>query len=79
MRTGLHKFGAFNIGGGLALIGIVSQTSLQQYKVSMPPNPQDFLHINPQFAELDLAGIGGIGIIEPVSKAKKLVQQFCGP
>ena len=80
MRSGLTRFGNLNLGGGLALIGIVSQGSQEQIKFPVPPNPQNMLQINPQaFTEVDLAGLGAIGVIEPVSKARKLVQQFCGP
>jgi hypothetical protein len=77
--TGSTRSGDFAVGGGLVLIGIVSATSLHQYRFALPSNPQDIFHLNPSFAEFEVAGLGGIGIIEPVSKAKALVQQFCGP
>jgi V8-like Glu-specific endopeptidase len=80
MRSGLTRFGGLNVGGGLVLIGIVSQGRQLQIKIPVPSNSQNILQVNPQaFMEVDLAGLGAIGVIEPVSKAKKLVQQFCGP
>jgi trypsin-like peptidase len=75
LRSGLNRFGGFVVGGGLALIGIVSQGPLQNIQIAMPPT----LAGPAQMLQFQLNGIGGIGVIEPASKAKRLVQQYCGP
>jgi hypothetical protein len=81
IRTGLGRFGGFTVGGGLALIGIVSQalTEKQNLTISAPSILGPGV---PQTTSLEfqVSGIGAIGIIEPASRAKKLVEQFCvGP
>ena len=74
VRSGLNRFGGFGIGGGLALVGIVSKGPVQDVNLQMSPalGPAQNLH-------LQIKGLGSIGVIEPASKAKKLVQQYCGP
>lgn len=75
LRTGMDRFGNFGIGGGLALIGIVSAIPRQDIKIPSQPS----LDGTTQQLEFSLRGIGGLGIIEPASKARKLVDQYCGP
>jgi hypothetical protein len=75
VRTGLGRFGGFTVGGGLALVGIVSKVPLQDVKIATQPT----FAAPTQTLQFQLKGIGGIGIVEPASKAKQLVQQSCGP
>ncbi len=81
-RSGMTRFGGMNLGGGIVFIGIVSQDAKEYAQVigSGPQGP--FIGTNPDpgsgkpsplFAEV--RNIGGIGVIEPASKAKKLVLQ----
>jgi V8-like Glu-specific endopeptidase len=74
IRTGLGRLGGFTIAGGLALIGILSQVAEQDITVTSKP-PLGL----PSQAMLPLKGLGGIGVIEPASKAKELVQEHCRP
>jgi hypothetical protein len=73
LRTGLDRFGNFAIGGGLALIGILSGVAEQNIKVVTQP-PLGL----PTEMNVPLKGVGSIGQIEPASKAKQLVEQHCG-
>jgi len=82
-RSGMTRFGGMELGGGISFIGIVSQDAKEYAQVigSGPQGP--FIGTNPDpgggkpsplFAEV--RNIGGIGIIEPASKAKRLILQF---
>lgn len=79
VKTGLGRTGAFMIsGGGVALIGIVSQGAMENVKVMAggavvtATDPQTG-KASP--AEVQVAGIGGIGVIEPISRAKSILGQ----
>ncbi len=71
VRTGLGRLGGFSIGGGLALIGILSKIAEQHITVTSQP----LLGV-PSQTTLPLKDLGGIGQIEPASKAKQLVQEY---
>lgn len=74
VRNGTNRFGGFALGGGLALIGIVSKGAEQDYNVPLqtPAGPAGVL-------QFQIRGLGGIGVIEPALLAKKLVDDNCGP
>jgi len=74
IRNGFNRYGTFVLGGGLALIGIVSMVAEQDYKVPLqtPAGPAGVL-------QLQIRGLGGIGVIEPALQAKQLVDENCGP
>ena len=71
---GPNRFGQFTANGRLMLIGIVSKGPEQSVNIhiSTPTGPAQDL-------QWKVKGVGGIAIIEPASKAKKLVEQNCGP
>jgi hypothetical protein len=78
VRNGFDKFGNMILGGGLALIGIVSKGPLQ----NAPVISEDGIvyHKNPitgaQNQEVAIVkNVGGIGIIEPASRARKLIEE----
>jgi hypothetical protein len=81
-RSGMMRYGGMSVGGGIALIGIVSQDA-KEYAQVIGAGPQGpFIGTNPDpgtgkpspiFAEVK--NIGGIGVVEPISKAKRLVLQ----
>ncbi len=81
-RSGMSRYGGMLIGGGITLIGIVSQDA-KEYAQVIGAGPQGpFIGTSPDpgtgkpspiFAEVK--NIGGIGVIEPISKAKRLVLQ----
>jgi hypothetical protein len=80
--TGITRTGGFAIGGVPKLIGIVSKDAYEEAPVHAGPTPANSL--NPQTGELTpitahVLNIGGIGIVEPISKAKKLVLDFLDP
>jgi hypothetical protein len=78
VRNGFDRYGNFNLGGGLVLLGIVSKGPLQNAPVV---SADGFVyHQNPitgaQNQEMAIvANVGGIGIIEPVSRARKLIEE----
>jgi hypothetical protein len=73
VKTGLGRNGTFMIsGGGAALIGIVSLGAVQNAQVFAGGVP--ITATNQQTGKVDTAqarvlGIGGIGVIEPISRA----------
>jgi hypothetical protein len=82
MPTGITKQGGMNIGGAPKLIGIVSKDAYEESPVHAGLTPEGKLNqetvrngltgeIVPMTAQV--LNVGGIGIIEPVSKAKKLI------
>jgi hypothetical protein len=75
IRSGFNRFGTLAIGGGLALVGIVSKGPTQDIRIALPPT----LMGPAQILQFQLKGIGGIGVIEPASTARELVQRYCGP
>lgn len=74
VRNGSNRFGGFSVGGGLALIGIVSKAAEQDYKVPLQ-TPAGLAGV----LQLQIRGLGGIGVIESALLAKKLVEENCGP
>jgi Trypsin-like peptidase domain len=77
VRNGMDRYGNINLGGGLALLGIVSQGPLQNAPVISADGI--VYHQNPitgtQNQEVAIvANVGGIGIIEPASHARKLIE-----
>ncbi len=77
VRNGFDKYGNFMIGGGLVLLGIVSKGPLQTAPIVSADgyvyhqNPATGAE-NPEVAVV--ANVGGIGIIEPASRARKLIK-----
>jgi hypothetical protein len=86
VRNGFDRHGNLNLGGGFAFIGIVSEDAQE---------PADVIAAAPNFAErvtkphpitgvpvpefAIVKNVGGIGVIEPVSKARILVRQMIHP
>ncbi len=82
VRSGLTREGNMSIGGGLSFLGIVSKGPLQEAPVVSAEgyvyhqNPVTKAQ-HPEFAIV--ANVGGIGIIEPASRARKLLESaFAG-
>jgi V8-like Glu-specific endopeptidase len=81
LPTGLTKEGAFAVGGKAAFLGILSKVPAQNDPVTaygqaltFTPPGQIFSPSHPMTVQV--AGLGGIGIIEPASKVLLLVQSF---
>lgn len=74
VRNGINRFGGVSLGGGLAMIGIVSKAAEQDYRVPLQ-TPAGLAGV----LQLQIRGLGGIGVIEPALIAKKLVEENCGP
>jgi S1-C subfamily serine protease len=79
---GLTRNGGMTIGGAPKLIGIVSKDAYEEATVHAGPMPAN--SINSQTGEVtpitaQVLNIGGIGIIEPIVKAKKLIIDFLDP
>jgi hypothetical protein len=77
VRNGMDRYGNINFGGGLSLVGIVSKGPLQNAPVVSADGY--VYHQNPitgaQNQEVAIvANVGGIGIIEPASRARKLIE-----
>jgi hypothetical protein len=79
VRNGFDKYGNFNLGtGGLEFIGIVSQGPTTPAPVIAgngfvtQPNPQTGVPDN-EYAIVPY--VGGIGVVEPASKARQLLEQ----
>lgn len=80
-RSGMMRYGGMALGGGIAFIGIVSQDAKEYAQVIGAGAQGPFIGTSPDpsgkpspiFAEVK--NIGGIGVIEPASKAKRLVLQ----
>ena len=73
--VGFNRFGELLFAGGkLSLIGIVSKVPQQNVDIHIETGAG-----TAQNLQWKVKGIGGIGVIEPASKAKKLVEQNCGP
>ncbi len=80
IRSGITRAGGIRIGTGMAFIGIVSKNATEEAPVHVGLDPA--LRINPTTGAVEqysarVENIGGIGIIEPVSKAKNLVSRYC--
>lgn len=81
-RSGMMRYGGMAVGGGIAFIGIVSQDA-REYAQVIGAGPQgQFIATSPAPVNgkpsplyADVRNIGGIGVIEPASKAKRLVLQ----
>ena len=74
VRNGTNRFGGFAVGGGLALIGVVSKGTGQDYKIPVQ-TPAGLAGV----LQFQIRGLGGIGVNEPALKAKELVAANCGP
>lgn len=77
IRNGMDRYGNLNLGAGIAFVGIVSEGPLQQAPVVSADGI--VYHQNPitgiQNQEVAIvANVGGIGIIEPASRARKLIE-----
>lgn len=76
LSTGSSRNGGFSIGGPAKLIGIVSKDVAEEAPVHAGPN--NLTVTNRQTGavtplEAKVLNIGGIGIVEPISKAKELI------
>jgi hypothetical protein len=76
MPTGVTRKGTFALGGSLKLIGIVSKDAYEEAPVHAGETPISVINqqagtATPMTAKV--LNIGGIGIVEPISKAKKLI------
>jgi len=83
VRNGMDRYGNINLGGGLALLGIVSRGPLQTAPIvsadGIVYHENPITHVQNQEAAI-VANVGGIGIIEPVSRARKLLESvFTNP
>lgn len=75
-RSGFSKEGGLVLGGGMALIGIVVADAAETVPVtagSQPVTVLDSTSGRVARAETRVLNIGGIGIVEPVSKIRKLL------
>lgn len=85
-RSGMGRYGGMNFGGGIPLVGIVSQDA-REYAQVIGAGPQGpFVGTlpapengKPSPLVAEVKNIGGIGVIEPISKAKTLVLQVLPP
>ena len=82
MPTGVMKSGGFRMGGSPKLIGIISKDAFEEARVHAGGQPVNSIdqsngRVPPLTAQV--LNIGGIGIVEPASKAKKLVGDFLDP
>lgn len=82
VSSGLTRNGGLIVGAPPKLIGIVSKDAYEEARVHAGPVPANA--VNPQTGQItpltaQVLNIGGIGIIEPISKAKKLVLDFLDP
>ena len=80
IKTGFDRYGNFNIGGQpLKFIGIVSRGPVQNAPVISgegrvtKPNLHSGVQ-EPEFARV--IAVGGIGVIEPVSRARRLLDSY---
>jgi Trypsin-like peptidase domain len=78
LPTGLTRVGGFNVGGSPKLIGIVVRDAAEEAPVHAKENPINAT--NNQTGEVTpltarVLNIGGIGIVEPISKALKLINE----
>lgn len=76
LQTGVQRQGGFMVGGAPKLIGIVVQDAWEDAKVRVGATPitvtnQQTGETSPMAAQV--LNIGGIGVVEPASKAKKLI------
>lgn len=81
-RSGTDRFGNLNLGGGLVLVGVVSKDGVENAPVKVGDQPVravDPTTGQPAPVYAQVLNIGGIGIIEPVSRALRLAQQYCAP
>jgi V8-like Glu-specific endopeptidase len=77
VRTGLTRSGGMNIGGGLALIGVVSKGSTQISAVLDQSTGKPVLNptTGQPAAVVQVAGIGGLSVIQPVAVARRLADE----
>lgn len=76
LPTGISRTGGFVMGGAAKLIGIVSKDAVEDAQVRVGQNPvrvtdQQTGVVTPMTAQV--LNIGGIGIVEPALRAKKLI------
>lgn len=85
MRSGLDREGNISVGGGLSFIGIVSKDA--QEGADVIAKEGDYVARSTQIQPITgkpipeyavVKNIGGIGVIEPASRAKQLVKQAFG-
>jgi hypothetical protein len=79
--TGVTRGGSFSLGGKVAFLGILSQGPIQNEPVTVDGQPVSFQppgQILPSNHPLNvqIQGIGGIGIVEPASKVLALVHSL---
>jgi hypothetical protein len=82
IKSGMTRNGGVLVGNGMAFIGIVSKNATEEAPVHVGTDPA--LRINQATGKVEqysasVENIGGIGIIEPVSRARELVEQSCRP
>ncbi len=80
--NGMNRKGQIGNGGPINLIGIVVEDAAEEAAVHAGPNPLSATdvqtgNVTPFTAKV--LNIGGIGVVEPVSKAKTLVLEFLDP
>ncbi|MDS0849308.1 serine protease [Burkholderia cenocepacia] len=79
LAQGFNREGGLVIGGGASFLGIVVQDTGERAKVKAhdhdvtitDPNTGE---VSPMYAEV--LNVGGIGIVEPAGKIKKLIEQY---
>lgn len=82
VRNGFEPDGGYVLGGGAVLIGIVSKGAVESASVVAGGVPIQATNtqtgkVNPAIAMV--LGIGGIGVIEPVTRAKLIIQNCLHP
>ena len=86
IRNGFDRHGNMVLGGGVTFIGIVSQDAKEYSDVVATDNATYANKIHtpnpltgaPNDVEAIVKNIGGIGVIEPVSRARRLVEDSFG-
>jgi hypothetical protein len=76
VRNGFNKEGGLTLGGGVSLIGIVSKGAKEMASViagGVPINATNPATGQVAPAQAMVLGIGGIGLIEPISRARSII------
>lgn len=81
LQNGVTRRGGIVFNGGVKLIGIMSQNALERVPIEVGENPMTFTDTQGHTANVfaKVLNIGGIGVVEPISKGKKLVELACRP
>jgi hypothetical protein len=82
LQNGVTRGGGmlFN-GGGLKLIGIMSQNALERIPIEVGGTPLTATDAQGRTSAVmaKVLNIGGIGVVQPISKGKRLIELACRP